>query len=796
MAYDQSAPQPAAQKPPQAPPVVTPPPAEDLNALWDQATPAGVTGPSSTARATQDALKAAFGTPEGAPPSGRLLPGLRPAGGPPPVPPDIFDTSPKHPVGEFGIGLVKGLAKTAIGTAQSVNRGASALGLDDPIRPEIFDLAREDYATATTPGQKVGQTVEQIGEVAAPIPSLGKGRIAASLIEKIPTAVGRSIVKQVPGAIRAGVQTEMQTGSDAHAATAAATAIPVGAVLSGVTNKLAHGFSREVTDEGREAFEYLGGKVTGAQATNSSALNTLENIAEAGFGGGRYRKFLTEQEEIVGKKAQELIDQFSVKAGGRPTVEQAGKAFEATRESAHTAAKNVARELYRDVDAIAEQAGGVRVPLDSLKALIDDEAKRTAAALAVRGGKPASLTKAAKGITVEVGEEVEPAVAQLDGRLMPGREGGVFEQALKQLDQQALADATEKGTLSFMQAHELRAALGAIQRQAHNSTEMNAAQTERLATMLKDTLDESMTAAAKDVPDLTQKYKQATAAWRAMAQNFEEGILEKLARVGRDDPRMIVDTIIKPGRVADITNIRRQLRKVDPTEQTWAKVQTQFTEDLLFHGDELRPGKDIFDALIDLKPETVAAIYPRGVDQGVWKFARVLKEIERNRPGTGKIAIQLAQPGAAASMVLGRPTKGAGMLLLSPLMLSRVMTNGVARNWLIQGMRDGAKKTITTEGARAVTNLSAWLLRQGLISQPHTRSQGAAPPDPRDIESGRASGPGPRAGGGPPVVGDPSGGAVRPSTVGRTSSLESLGVLPPGVTQAIQAGQPPPTIKR
>ncbi len=80
------------------------------------------------------------------------------------------------------IGVGKGLTNTALGLTELINQGTAAVGLSQPIKPEVFARARGDLATPEGTAQNVGFHGEQIGEFFVPVAgAVGKAKKAIDI---------------------------------------------------------------------------------------------------------------------------------------------------------------------------------------------------------------------------------------------------------------------------------------------------------------------------------------------------------------------------------------------------------------------------------------------------------------------------------------------------------------------------------------------------------------------------------------------------------------------------------------
>lgn len=623
-----------------------------------------------------------------------------------------------------------------------------------------FDLDTPVTSTGLTP-REMGAHGEGVGRVAGSAlatygpPALeiagsvlggglmGKGAsflnraIGAGAGQAVGTA-SRTLVGQPPPSLQ-------DVGWSAASGAAGEAAFPL-------VGKIAKPFASRLAEHGPEVLTYFGGKATPGQVSDSGALHFLENIMEGSlFGGSRYKKFLAEQDALLKQKADEILGQF----GPKTTVEEAGKGYQAALEAAHDTARTTASKLYDDVDALS---GGVQVSLDPLRQFVEDEAlRRGKLGMALAPGQVkqtgaavmhATASEAAEAVSEPAGMALLRNV-QANAAEAGGTTGSKHSEALLGELRDILASVENltpeqvgAGRLTFRQAHEVRAAIGRRIRNAQASNSPEAKNAEGFLEQLYGRLDDAMTAAAgKDTP-LANAYGTATTAWRKMITTYEKGLLRDIAKA---KPEVVVRDLIKPGRVGDIEKARTEVGA-----EGWKAVQRAHAKALFRgKGDDLVTGAKLTDRLHDLTPETMAAIYPRGTDEGIWQLARVLKQVQSRKSWgkTGSIAIHMMQGGAILAAATGNLSPGGAMLLISPAALSRIALTPMARKWMTVGLQNGA----TDIGARATSQLAAWLMKEGLIDRhrPAMTPGPAQPTLPAAPASGRGGGPGQ----GPPSLG-------------------------------------------
>lgn len=519
-----------------------------------------------------------------------------------------------------------------------------------------------------------------------------------------------------------------------------ATGEGIGAGLSAGARalKLTAPFAGKMTQTGKEAAEVLGGHVTPAQVTDSHLLKVMDNIMQGSlFGGGRYRKFIATQEG----KLQQIADQTLGQFGPKVPVEAAGRAYQTAQEAAHQIAKDTASKLYEDVDQLA---GGVKVPLNSLLDFAEQESQRRGAlAMGVRGGKGTGLIRKVESTLTPKETEATAAFNEAASQMGLSPDALATDPAHKAL-LTAMSEAgispqdAEVAQVTFRQAHEIRSALGKIWRDANRTGDT---QTRGIASQLLKRISGEMQTAADTQPGLRSAYDTATNAWKQMAQTFEQGVLQKAAKA---TPDAVVRTLIKPGRVEDIVRARQAVGV-----EGWKPVQSAHAQSLLEASDgSLVSGEELSRRLAKIKPETMAAIYPRGTDQGIAQLARVMKQVQTKGPGNMKMWIQLAQGGAIGGVLTGRVSVPVGALLLSPATLSRIVLSPTGRKWLTTGL----DSTHPAAATRAAGQLAAWVLKEGLVDEGPSEPPPPKPGQPTQMGPGPVgeSGMGGRAGGPPP----------------------------------------------
>ena len=572
--------------------------------------------------------------PQAPAPGGEPVPqGVIP-GGPPPPPPDWGSLQPKRP--DETLPVTEGVNIPLSGTSQipiDVAKGATRAAL-----PLIGSV---------------------VGGIRGGPPGAGMGASAGEAI-----AMGAETLMGAPPSLQ-----EFSDRMLSAAPTAMWSEIGGRAVTRGA-QKLVAPFKKKLTDVGRQTIEFMSGKVTPAQAVDSHLLSTFENIAKGSiFGGGKFNQLYLDQAKLLRQRADEILGQFgprttaeeagaaltaaeqaqfqagqrgalgatgrvageagrlgreaealrtgiASRVGPAATVEDTGKAWQRLQEAARQSDVSVGNALFSEVDRLAA-TGGELVSLERMVAQADAEDFKVPEMARALTGKAGQLSGVVRRTGTEVVEQEDPVQAamlasgiepgKLPGGITSGRQAGPAEFAARDALLEALKRAEvpveqlESRVLTFTQARNVRSALGEIIRDADRSGN---SRLKGVASQFFKTIDEDMEAAAGG-PDseLGKAFRTANNLWRSMKETFDEGVLKRAAEV---EPRLVLDAIVKPGRVDEIWKARNTIGA-----EGWQKIAARHFQSLLTDektGAQVA-GKELAKRLNLLKPETLDAIY-------------------------------------------------------------------------------------------------------------------------------------------------------------------------------------------
>lgn len=485
----------------------------------------------------------------------------------PPVPPQTAAQRPYGPPTPFQAGADEA-AQRALdiagygleqGAAEVVGGGAGAVtGLMASPRRTI---ARAAGATATAEGRAAAQYMDSIGGSVRPyeLGTHGGVTFADNIVTGAPTT-------------------------------------------RGAANAFGEQRERLFQQELDRIFGALGGRVEPSQAgqvIKDARVRDAQQLAQQRIG----------QVEAQTANLQRWVEQANqgiTRAVGEPLgLENFGELGQRLITAAHGAAKNAGDELYSAVDRMA---GETRVSLAPLQDFVQAEMDRRGALSVALNTKAGGLLKKVEGAAAAEGDPAQAELAQhfsqaLERAGTSTGAGAKPQSAILEAMMQAGIDpsAVASGDVTFRQAHEIRSALGQIQRQAKRSAD--GAQLYGVATKLREAIDTAMGQAAESTPGLREAYGRATAHWREMAETFEEGALKRAVDA---EPAKFLDTILGPsGAVADIELAHHVLG-----DDGWKKLQAQAWRELSSNPDGTPlNAKQFLTRLHKQRPEKMRAMF-------------------------------------------------------------------------------------------------------------------------------------------------------------------------------------------
>lgn len=385
-----------------------------------------------------------------------------------------------------------------------------------------------------------------------------------------------------------------------------------------------------------------------AQATSSRALDIAENIAEnALIGGGRIGAIKNQQTQLLRNAGDDIARQLGSYEDPVIVGDALGAAIRGNLDTAELSA----RALYSQV---AKDGSGVIVDVQPLKEFAIEIA---------------NTAKAAGGLD---------------------QQSSTLAGALSNLDDQVPWPVAEMAR---------KALLARIREFAAQGTKAPSLGVAKKATRL---IHEQMEDALGDqAPHLLPIWGQARGQTRELKATFNNRFIRRMIvaadeRFGAQPEALVKQLWSSPSRIA-------QMRKAignDPA--LWQRVQRWHLQSLYdgasnageLVGSKLR--EKLIDAGGNFRPEIVAT-YDAAHRHTLREFANALEVTQRkNQTDIGKFAVQLTQWGALmhlGSAATGGPsgsrafTTGSALAVITPAVLSRMMTNPATVRWLTKGIQ-------------------------------------------------------------------------------------------------------------
>ena len=447
-------------------------------------------------------------------------------------------------------------------------------------------------------------------------------------------------------------------------------------------------FAKKVTPEAKKAITYLEDKIqpvlTPAEATQSRALDIIENISDASlFGGGTLSDFRIKRQAVLDGLADDIINQFGKKVSASELGELFVRAIDDPETGRWALHKKAANVLYNNVEQLTEGTL-TKVPVT----------KEIATNLLNADGSPMMKT-----VTKMVDKRVGQAVVEtgslkkfVEPLVDLGRDINNIESKNAGDDlMQAIYAIPDQ--VDFTVAKELRSRL--LSRIDEFTVINKKAPAIGKAKKAVEILDREISIALKG------HNQEAYNAWRAANTFYKEGkqqfnntFVRRLLKMADDTgvgSESIGKAIFKPGAISNIRKARTALPAKD-----WNKMQSFYIQQLFTKSSSTTDGalqgvkllNNMYGKPGSMGMETLKEILNKEQLGSLIDFAKTLKLTqEKQAEGLGRMWIQLTQAGAAGTfMKLGFEGEAASVLF-GPAVLAKMMKNPVTVRWLTKGLK-------------------------------------------------------------------------------------------------------------
>lgn len=494
------------------------------------------------------------------------------------------------------------------------------------------------------------------------------------------TALGTSIgtsVKQIAGRLKGGEQPIAGEGGIVHEQmkniVEQTTYDMLGNVIGAGLSKAGQAVmpkAREGAVRAQELLREKGGSLSAAQAVDSPTLNLAESFARAGAGGkGQFAKLDKGNATALQAIKSDLIEKISAD----PINDRvAGKLFQDAIGKGEVAHKIAASALYKDFDA---KVGEV---------LVDT----------------APVQQFGRELAAELRNIGNVGKSEAGGRL---------------IDQLGSVPKT----LTFSEAHSLRSNLLATLRDLKGaaSPETKAVAT---ASMALKRVEDAMEGAATSLPgNLHQEYRAISSFYRKGKEAFNNDIIADLVV---KQPERVGEALFKTGNVSEIVQAKASLRQASQFDKTvdskdaYNRLQAGFLNARLTAKsatDKMgeTTAQNLLRDLIESRTERqFQVMFSPEQRKAIHEFALTAYTALNNKPQNFGVLVSMIQAAAIVDLGAGATgstasTKAPGAdaaIILSPYVLSKVLTNPRAVSALAKGLM------LPSAGAGpAVTKLTA-----------------------------------------------------------------------------------------
>jgi len=448
--------------------------------------------------------------------------------------------------------------------------------------------------------------------------------------------------------------------------------------------------------EAQKMLQARGATLTAGQASTSSVLDTAENVARNSILG---RPIMQRTLKQSYEAARANIDDFALTLHATTEPHVRAKFIQAAVEGNRQGWLGAASAKYEAVDDMLRNQGLTHVGVvdtTPLKVFINKEASKYP---------------------------------------LKGSAGGLAKLRALQKEVNNLPPS-----ITFKRAHYLRSQLGGQTPEPGTATNILGGVYKKMFGIV----DEGMNEAGMhgDLPPaILATYRDAQSFYAQGAETFNNDFIQRM--VGLESPEVLYEAAVKDARPTNILRLRAALKGSPDFDVHWNNIQGQWFGEALRRSERMLPdggrtldGTRLLQELDSLGPAAEGALFGgRGLTPAK-RLARSL-QLAQKEPGggTGAMAIQLMQPGAAIYMV-SRPFVpegdartagdiGAASILLGPAVIAVAFKDARFVNYLTQGLEAPVG---SAAASRAFGNLLARADQLGILDKPIDTILGARKP--------------------------------------------------------------------
>ena len=468
--------------------------------------------------------------------------------------------------------------------------------------------------------------------------------------------------------------------------------------------------------------EKSGGQFSAAQRTDSWLVHQLDSMTRGSLtGSGRMKALDALNEGALKNIEAELRQKISTNVTKNLSDQELGQLFMDTVKGGRAAHRTVVGEMYGGFDDLVKT----------------NSAYKTVASMGEVGLDSAGR-KGVIGTTQDIVEyQIKPVkTANLKKKLEP------FRKQLERIkyvgesaDSKKLLDGifSQDKALTFSDAQALRSNLLDAQRNLEGT--LGKSKISSKVNTVVDELTKAMDdAALRESAETQAKYRAIKRYASKGYDAFDNKFISDLVVAEKKNPERIGEYIFSAGNVTEINKVKKALRSAAvfgkkegiSYDKTWKQMQSGYLDSVLrtattqgdlavsaSAGEVAQKGLDISGKKLlkeftdPKKQRTLAATFSKEQREGILEYAKIAERTQRTPEGGLGILMQLTQGGAIIGAVSGNVDPAeAGLLLLSPAVLARVMANPKGARLLATALKtpsgSGAAGAITAKLAAMV----------------------------------------------------------------------------------------------
>jgi hypothetical protein len=419
-----------------------------------------------------------------------------------------------------------------------------------------------------------------------------------------------------------------------------------------------------------------------AEATDNWVMDFLHNVTSGAILGGKHIKdFQLLREKAIDNMMDDLIKSF----GGIADADDLGRLFILTANNNLKINRLPAKVMYNTIESkVMPVMEKVKIPITTDTGLIDEL------------GRPLFKTTYTTKLVPQKGVKI--SLKSLKKFAKP-----IFERskAIDSLEAKNMGDDLVETIVQLPNEVDYKTAQSLYTRLRTRVEDLSITNKNApgigIANQLKHRLRTEMGQKLKNYDkDAFILWKSANKLWRETSKKYNNRFIRQLIKAGDEqfgnEPEKIVSRIFIKGGISRIKSVKEAVGT-----QVWDKLKNYLINDIIRKStkDNIVHGSTMLEKMFGKsgygKQVMEATFNPLEIKM-IKDTATTLKVIQAKQgQGIGHMWIQLAQAGAATTMVFTGMKGTAPVILLGPAILARLFTNPTANKWFLRAVRLGIK---------------------------------------------------------------------------------------------------------